>query len=105
VPPPKHQFLQEPHGIISQKAALFIATSIKTFNLTCNINFVSQQHSKTLQQDTSSLTHNLEILMKQYNFNIYNCPSETGMEIFSKVEQLIGVLYYIVYMWQWCHSC
>jgi hypothetical protein len=32
--PPKHWFLQEPHGITSQKMAFFIITAIKVLNLT-----------------------------------------------------------------------
>jgi hypothetical protein len=31
---PKCRFLQEPHGIASQKAEFFIATAVKTSNLT-----------------------------------------------------------------------
>jgi hypothetical protein len=31
--PPKHLFLQEPHGVISQKTAFFIVTAAKTSNL------------------------------------------------------------------------
>jgi hypothetical protein len=32
--PPKHRFLQEPHGITSQKTPFFIVTAVKTSNLT-----------------------------------------------------------------------
>jgi hypothetical protein len=32
-PPPKRQFLQEAHGVTSQKAAFFIWTGVKTSNL------------------------------------------------------------------------
>jgi hypothetical protein len=32
--PPKRQFLQEPHGVTSQKMAFFIVTALKTPNLT-----------------------------------------------------------------------
>jgi hypothetical protein len=31
---PQHRFLQDPHGIISQKMAIFIVTAVKTSNLT-----------------------------------------------------------------------
>jgi hypothetical protein len=31
---PKRQFLQEPHGVTSQKTAFFIVTAMKTSNLT-----------------------------------------------------------------------
>jgi hypothetical protein len=37
---PKCRFLQEPHGVISQKTPFFIVTAVKTSNLTC-INVVS----------------------------------------------------------------
>jgi hypothetical protein len=32
--PLKRRFLQEPHGVTSQKTALFIVTAVKTSNLT-----------------------------------------------------------------------
>jgi hypothetical protein len=32
--PPKRQFLQEPHGVTSQKTAFFIVISVKTSNPT-----------------------------------------------------------------------
>jgi hypothetical protein len=32
--PPKHRFLQEPHGVTSQKTPFFIVTTVKTSNLT-----------------------------------------------------------------------
>jgi hypothetical protein len=32
--PPKHRFLQEPHGITSQKMAFFISSDVKTSNHT-----------------------------------------------------------------------
>jgi hypothetical protein len=32
--PPKHRFLQEPHGVTSQKTAFFTVTAVKTSNLT-----------------------------------------------------------------------
>jgi hypothetical protein len=32
--PPKRQFLQEPHGVTSQKTPFFIVTAVKTSNLT-----------------------------------------------------------------------
>jgi hypothetical protein len=32
--PPKRRFLQEPHGVTSQKTALFIVTAMKTATLT-----------------------------------------------------------------------
>jgi hypothetical protein len=32
--PPKHRFLQEPHGVTSQKMPFFIVTAVKTLNLT-----------------------------------------------------------------------
>jgi hypothetical protein len=32
--PPKYWFLQKPHGVTSQKTAVFIATAVKTSNLT-----------------------------------------------------------------------
>jgi hypothetical protein len=35
--PPKHHFLQEPHGVTSQKTPFFIVTAVKTSNLTCDI--------------------------------------------------------------------
>jgi hypothetical protein len=31
--PPKRRFLQEPHGVTSQKAPFFIVTAVKTSNL------------------------------------------------------------------------
>jgi hypothetical protein len=31
--PLKHRFLQEPHGVISQKVAFFTVTAVKTLNL------------------------------------------------------------------------
>jgi hypothetical protein len=34
--PPKRRFLQEPHGVTSQKTPLFIVTTVKTSNLTYN---------------------------------------------------------------------
>jgi uncharacterized repeat protein (TIGR01451 family) len=32
--PPKRRFLQEPHGVTSQKTAFFIITAVNTSNLT-----------------------------------------------------------------------
>jgi hypothetical protein len=32
--PPKHRFLQEPHGITSQKTKFFIVTAMETSSLT-----------------------------------------------------------------------
>jgi hypothetical protein len=32
--PPKHRFLQEPHGVTSEKTLFFIVTAVKTSNLT-----------------------------------------------------------------------
>jgi hypothetical protein len=32
--PPKRRFLQEPHGVTSQKKLFFIVTAVKTSNLT-----------------------------------------------------------------------
>jgi hypothetical protein len=32
--PPKRRFLQEPHGVTSQKMTFFIVTAVKTSNLT-----------------------------------------------------------------------
>jgi hypothetical protein len=32
--PPKHQFIQEPHNITSQKSAFFVVTAMKNSNLT-----------------------------------------------------------------------
>jgi hypothetical protein len=32
--PPKRRFLQEPHGITTQKTPFFIVTAVKTSNLT-----------------------------------------------------------------------
>jgi hypothetical protein len=34
--PSKRRFLQEPHGITSQKTAFFIVTTVKNSNLTCD---------------------------------------------------------------------
>jgi hypothetical protein len=31
--PPKRRFLQEPHGVITQKTPFFIVTAVKTSNL------------------------------------------------------------------------
>jgi hypothetical protein len=33
-PPPKPRFLQEPHGVTTQKTPFFIVTAVKTSNLT-----------------------------------------------------------------------
>jgi hypothetical protein len=32
--PPKRRFLQQPHGLTSQKTPLFLVTAVKTSNLT-----------------------------------------------------------------------
>jgi hypothetical protein len=37
--PPKRRLLQEPHGVISQKTAFFIAIAVQTSNLTIWIQF------------------------------------------------------------------
>jgi hypothetical protein len=42
--PPKRRFLQEPHGVTSQKMPFFIVTAVKTSNLTNLICGVSDQH-------------------------------------------------------------
>jgi hypothetical protein len=34
IPIPKRRFLQEPHGVTSQKTPFFIVTAVKTSNLT-----------------------------------------------------------------------
>jgi hypothetical protein len=39
--PPKCQFLQEPHGITSQKTAFFIVTAVNTSNLTQPLNITT----------------------------------------------------------------
>jgi hypothetical protein len=40
--PPKRRFLQEPHGLTSQKTAFFIATVVKASNLTLNLRVASR---------------------------------------------------------------
>jgi hypothetical protein len=35
--PPKRRFLQEPHGVTTQKTPFFIVTAVKTSNLTSNL--------------------------------------------------------------------
>jgi hypothetical protein len=40
--PPKHRFLQESHGVTSQKTAFFIVTAVKTSNLT-SLNFLNSK--------------------------------------------------------------
>jgi hypothetical protein len=35
--PPKRRFLQEPHGVTSQKTSFFIVTAVKTSNLTSGL--------------------------------------------------------------------
>jgi hypothetical protein len=45
---PKRQFLQEPHGVTSQKTPFFIVTAVKTSNLTKGLKtlfFVSSETS------------------------------------------------------------
>jgi hypothetical protein len=37
--PPKHRFLQEPHGVTSQKTGLLIVTAVKTSNLASHYQF------------------------------------------------------------------
>jgi hypothetical protein len=37
---PKRQFLQEQHGVTSQKMAFFLVTAMKTANLTKYFNFI-----------------------------------------------------------------
>jgi hypothetical protein len=39
--PPKCRFLQEPHGVTTQKTPFFIVTAVKTSNLTYSILFLS----------------------------------------------------------------
>jgi hypothetical protein len=34
--PPKSRFVQEPHGVTSQKTAFFMVTAVKTSNLSCS---------------------------------------------------------------------
>jgi hypothetical protein len=43
---PKRRFIQEPHGVTSQKKAFFIVTAVKTSNL--------KQHNPVLRQCTRS---------------------------------------------------
>jgi hypothetical protein len=40
--PPKRRFLQEPHGVTTQKTPFFIVTAVKTSNLTSPCIFVAQ---------------------------------------------------------------
>jgi hypothetical protein len=55
--PPKRRFLQEPHGITSQKTAFFIVTAVKTSNLMelcflCSLClYVISRTSQQLQSD------------------------------------------------------
>jgi hypothetical protein len=35
--PPKRRFLQQPHGIVSQKMAFFIVTAVETSNFTPSV--------------------------------------------------------------------
>jgi hypothetical protein len=46
--PPKRRFLQEPHGVTSQKTAFFIVTAVKTSNLTTFTKFIVNNFSQTL---------------------------------------------------------
>jgi hypothetical protein len=44
--PPKRLFLQEPHGVTSQKTPFFLVTAVKTSNLTyCYFVFVSKEEA------------------------------------------------------------
>jgi hypothetical protein len=38
--PPKRRFLQEPHGVTTQKTPFFIVTAVKTSNLTSQFFFI-----------------------------------------------------------------
>jgi hypothetical protein len=53
--PPKHWFLQEPHGITSQKTAFFIVTTMKTPNLTkvtgLEVGKIYEHKAKRVQQE------------------------------------------------------
>jgi hypothetical protein len=43
VVPPKRRFLQEPHGVTSQKTPFFIVTAVKTSNLRYYLAYRSDQ--------------------------------------------------------------
>jgi hypothetical protein len=42
--PSKRRFLQEPHGVTSQKTPFFIVTAVKTSNLTNSVVFSLQEN-------------------------------------------------------------
>jgi hypothetical protein len=42
---PKRLFLQEPHGLTSQKTPFFIVTAMKTSNLTNILHFIPQRNA------------------------------------------------------------
>jgi hypothetical protein len=48
--PPKRRFLQEPHGVTSQKTPFFIVTAVKTSNLTLIHLLLHLYHQRTTLQ-------------------------------------------------------
>jgi hypothetical protein len=53
--PPKRRFLQEPHGVTTQKTPFFIVTAVKTSNLTNTI-LVTLMMEALCSSETSVLT-------------------------------------------------
>jgi hypothetical protein len=57
--PPKRRFLQEPHGVTTQKTPFFIVTAVKTSNLTkvpCSPILVTLMKAALSSSETSVLT-------------------------------------------------
>jgi hypothetical protein len=49
--PPKRRFLQEPHGVTTQKTPLLIVTAVKTSNLTTKYMLVSRDQNAGQNRD------------------------------------------------------
>jgi hypothetical protein len=87
--PPKHQFLQEPHGVTSQQTAFYKVTVVKVSNLTRKIKLRNYTHiiknglripgkDKRLLQNlhitlTASITTNNRNGTDFHNFSILGC--------------------------------
>jgi hypothetical protein len=59
--PPKRRFLQEPHGVTSQKTAFLIVTTVKTSNVTIQFFTCLTARSATLTTEVDQKINNWEL--------------------------------------------
>jgi hypothetical protein len=81
--PPKRRFLQDPHGVTSQKTPFFIVTAVNTSNLTSSARCLYWIFQFSFRSVNYALNPNRETVSAQWTVNIL---------------KWLGALFY------WCHS-